>query len=866
MKSKKIMFSFIMAMIISTGCNGPVESSSVSSVSSTSSIVTSSSSSSVFEGYVDLYEAFANTQYYGLKYDADYTVYFEIYNEEMYYQPFMDQSFIILEEDANFAHSFTTRRLSDNTVDMTIDVYGRAGSKNDIKIFEENNFMSLFKSYINKFNKKSDNIWEYESRSLCKTLSNFFETNSLKYCNLVEFEIDKENRLSGFKMYEADDNMKVETFSAKIDNVKNKDLDMYNRWRNEGSIIQERIIDYKMLYENSNKEVVSVYNGETVEFNATVVAKDSYGSIYVANEGKNRENTGIKITPKASTAVNIGDIITVKGEITTDKFVVSVINAVITDTGEDALYPPIFDEELIVDSYGGGTYAANIFSSVPYYSGSVYTTYAYVSDMPEAFDSSKDIVVEVVCPTYTNGEITYHMEVIIPNNLPLDKKEELYNAFYSAGKYGDNNCKELNISEFVLQFDVSYYYGVKLMATENSEVFPKLTPQEKVNKFVGLANVPVIQDAETTISYRFGGSSGQFIERNYGLDSQETQGVYVGFLGVSLETYDAFIESLIMYGAELYDVVKDAFYGKHYIFEYNDTIIDVQSNSTNEETSCNVNMWVYKGKMIRTPNIKERLDSSIGSWFDENNFLVLESTNDYDYQLFELYDYANVSAVSLENPLYCVTIDTQENIRDTYCRGLVQELKYSTYKVDGKTYTYKTRGQTHYVFQKDDIILDVASYPTTDYTYTGHSEYQFRLEVLIYKGNKPLEIPTYDNLDVLEAKYASINEEFGYNINLPADLKIEVWNDLKNFNLAKVDYGYGCRDEAFIYTTDIEGVYTAIEEGLVASGYIKSYSKTYSMSFKKTINGETMYIFVLKEPDKGYVRFMHGVGGIDFSR
>ena len=101
---------------------------------------------------------------------------------------------------------------------------------------------------------------------------------------------------------------------------------------------------------------------------------------------------------------------------------------------------------------------------------------------------------------------------------------------------------------------------------------------------------------------------------------------------------------------------------------------------------------------------------------------------------------------------------------------------------------------------------------------------------------------------------------------MPSDSVIEIWNNLNNFNLAKVDYGYGCRDEAFIYTDDVEGAYTAIEEGLIAAGYTKSYSKTYSMSFKKVLNGETVYIFVLKEPDKGYVRFMHGVGGMDFSR
>ena len=870
MKSNKILFSLVLALVMSTGCNNSNSTSQNESNvnSSNSSLIVSSessSSSSVFKGYVDIFEAFANTQHYGIRYDTNYTVYLEIYNGEMYYMPFMSQNYIILDSDPNFAHSFTTRRLSDDVIDMTIDVYGRAGSKNDIKTFEERNFMSLFKNQLNKFKKSGENTWEYESRTLCKTLSTFFQTNSLKYCNLVEFEIDKNDRLCGFKMFEAEGNQKVESFSVILENVDNDDLDMYNRWKDDGALIQERIIDYKMLYENDKKEVISVYNGDTVEFNATVVAKDSYGNIYVANEDKKQGNTGIKVTPKAPTSVDVGDIVTVKGEITTDKFVVSMINAIITDTGNDSLYPPIFDEEMIVDSYGGGTYAAQIFSANPFYAGSVYTTYAYVNDIPEAFDSSNDIIIEVICPTYTNGEITYCMEVIIPNNLPLDKKEELYNSFYNAGKYGDENAKELNIANFILQFDVSYYYGVKLMATEASEAYPTLNPQEKIEKFVGLENIPVITTAERTISYRFGGASGQFIERNYGLEGDATQGVYVGFLEVADADYEAFLQQIGMYGAELYDIVKDAFAGKHYIYKYNDTVIDIQAQETGNVGVSNINMWVYNGEIIRTPNIKENLNSKIGSWFNKDNFLVLEGTNDYSYQLFELYDYANIDGI-YENPMYCVTLDTQENIRDNYCKGLIQKLGYSQYKVNNKAYTYITRGQVHYVFQKDGVILDVASYPTSDYTYAGHSEYAFRLEILIYQGDKPLEIPTYTNLDVLESKYTSINEEFGYDISLPSDSVIEIWNNLNNFNLAKVDYGYGCRDEAFIYTDDVEGAYTAIEEGLIASGYTKSYSKTYSMSFKKVLNGETVYIFVLKEPDKGYVRFMHGVGGMDFSR
>ena len=100
---------------------------------------------------------------------------------------------------------------------------------------------------------------------------------------------------------------------------------------------------------------------------------------------------------------------------------------------------------------------------------------------------------------------------------------------------------------------------------------------------------------------------------------------------------------------------------------------------------------------------------------------------------------------------------------------------------------------------------------------------------------------------------------------LPSDAVVEIWRDLHDFSIVDVEYGYGCRDEAFIYTAEVESAYEMIKEGMVEAGYKITSERTYSVSFSKKFNGQDYYIFMLKCPDKGYVRFMNGVGGIDFS-
>ena len=869
MKKKYISLLLPVLFCFSSGCNNTAldnsTSNSYNSITTSFNSSSSSSSSSIFEGYKDLDVVISNTRYYGLRYPNREDIYIEINLPDLYYITYSNIGYVVIDEDPNYLHSFTTYyEENSETIDLCMDVHGRATIKEDISYLEQRDFIYRIAPYVKDFEKTSESTWELNSTTLCHELSNFFQIKDIKYCNIVEFTIGRDNTLEYLNFYEGEGKTKVKTYSYIFDSLKRDDLKMYDRWVKSGSKVNERLIDYKQLYLKDENTSVSVYNDEVKSFDATVVAKDSEGNIYVARETANKENVGIKVEPNSnSDPVNVGDNVNVKGKIATNAFEVSVVDALVKDSGSDAEYLPIFEEEIAAEFNGGGIYASKFFSAAPYYSGSVYSTYAYVSSMPETLNENKDTVIEVICPEQTNGEDVFHMQVIIPASLDLNTQVKIFSGFKSAGIYGNDGCYEVNLSQFVLRFDVNYYYAVKLLATDTSEVFKKLNTQEKVEKYVGVSDFPVV-DNDTIVSYRFGGSSGYYLESSYGFDTNKTQGIYIGYSSITYEELEGFITSLEEFNASLYDIIKDGFSAKHHIYKYNDTIIDFTYTIAQEDSNGTLNIWVYNGELLRTQTIKERLEAEIGSWFNVDNFVQLDGTYDYDYTLFKLYDYAN-NSYSLDNPLYCVAIDTNELIRDDFNRALIEK-GYTQYMQGNIPYSYVSRGQVHSLFTKDGVFLDVACYPTSDYTYYGHSDYQYRLEVLIYKGPNPMKITTYDNLDPLCQLYSQFNSTLTYKPNLPEDAVVEIWKDLGSFKLSPVEYGYGCRDEAFIYTNDVDGCYESIKEGLLDVGYTKTSEREISVSFKKVISGKEYYIFMFKEVEKGYVRFMHDVGGFDWTR
>lgn len=865
---KKLYAVFFASLLSISGCNPNADNTStntntsnnISETSSSSSFNSSSSSSSSIDDtkYIDLDLAYFNTyKNYTMKYDANYEMFVEIYSSDIYYMVFSKENYIELESDPGYIHAFDSYRISDENADMSLNVYGRSGLKEDLKYFEESNFFSIIDYYIPLFKNKGGNLWQYQNSTLCKQLADFFQMKSLNYCQILEFTVGKDGRIESFGMLEKglDGNYKV--FGCLFEETILTENSMYQNWVSDGAIIDERIIDYKKLYEKENN-LVSFYEGEEVEFEATVVAKDTFGNLYVANKMSNGENTGIKLVTPSSTEFNVGDVVKVKGTIATNNLNVVINEGVITSLNKTEKYPPIFDEEIVVNYNGGGSFAANAFAIVPYYSGSVYSTYAYVNKLPSALNEATDTVVEVECPSFNDGTNNFHMEIVIPSSLDALNKEKLYNALNNAGLY-ENGGYELRLENFVIEFDIEYYYHVRLLATNDSVVEKRKTIEEKIETYIGLDNFPVVNTESMVASYRFGEINGQYIEDSYGVDTHETEGLYIGYQEISKEEYNSYIESIELYGLELYDIIKDAYTGIHSLYTYNGTVIDVQYDSPEEGEKAALNIWLYNDEMIRTPNIKEKLNAAIGTWFDVDDFLVYNNTFDKDYTLFTLLDYANTSFTK-ENPLYCVGLDTQEPIMYEYCAVLVNELGFTQVRDQ-----YISRGQLHLIFEKDGVYLDVSSYHTSDYTYSNHDKWQYRLEVLIYQAEEPMKITTYSNLDVLVDKFKAADEAFAYSINLPSGTVVEVWNNINDFRFTDVEYGYGCRDEAFVYSDDVENLYSVIKAGLESSGYVKKIEKTKSAAYSKFVGDEEKYIYLLKEPEKGYVRIMHDMSGYDFS-
>ena len=549
----------------------------------------------------------------------------------------------------------------------------------------------------------------------------------------------------------------------------------------------------------------------------------------------------------------------VSGAIRTKDLNTYLNNARVVDTGKDNKYVPIFDEDGLVDSMGGGAYAANLFVAYPQFGDSLYSTYAYVNNMTT--DLEKDVIVDLICPTQEVEGIYYHMEINIPKELSLEKKQKLFNELQSAGKYGEENAYELSLQKFLIRYDAKYNYRIKLEATEDTEVSKKPSLNEKIVNNFGFEDFPV-PEGSVSMSYYFGGFSNRFLESEYAIDGEDTEGLFISFSSVAENVVSTYFEALEEYGLTKYDEVKDMYDQRHIIYQKGNVNIDMLiTEDTYEENMYTIFMWIYEGALITPSKVEEKLQDEIGEWFDVSSFVKLSGTYDADYTIYKLREYAG-KFYSEENPLYCVTLDTKTNIFNSYCEALI-DMGYKSYRVNNFPYTYITRGQPHYVFEKDGVFCDVAIYHTSDYTYMGHKEFEYRLEVLIYTG-EPMSVDTYDDLSVLTKLYEEIDPSLAYYPELPEDAVVEVWRDLGDFKLSSVTYGFGNRDEAFVYTEYVDEAYEAVKEAALEAGFKMSGERTKSALFSKTIDGTLYSILILKEVEKGYLRVMNDIGGVDF--
>jgi len=849
MKKASLVIVPLLLTIALSGCNN------------TSSSNSNSNNSSQVIKVKSLSEAINNTKYYCIKnIGEDSRYYKEIYTNNFYYNGFNGSGYIVPASDSNYVHQLiTTNDLESDTLLQHMNVYGRTGYSNQFEAYTLNNLNYILKYYASSFEKFDDFTYKSTDSKLCRAVADFFESKMLRYSNNITITIGKNGRLNNLYIYENDYPLSESEYIL----LNREDIYFYNEWVQNGSKFDERIYDYKILADNSQK-ATSLYEDDCVSFDAIVTAIDDNGDVYVANADNDTGNIGICIKDVKEKKFKVSDKVRVNTTIKTKNNVVYGINGSIQFVSE-CKHIPEFSEESIADLYGGGNYAYNFFSRYSYFNGSLYTTYAYVSSMPEQLSTNGDTIIKAVFPNISNSKSLFYLDVVIPNYLSTDTKTKLLNEFKNAGRFGEDNSYEICLERVIVQNDNDSQNDIVLKIVPSTTIFRKLSVSEKIEQYTNIANFPLINKNTSVVSYKFGEGTDYNIEEQYAISSKNNMnGLFIGQLDISENQYKAYIINLSSIPLSKYDEVKDSYGFRHVIFKNDGMVFDVlylSSNITGQQSQ--LSMWIYKSDdIIQMPNIAKAVSNKI-SWFNANDFLKLAGTYDADYTIYELDNYANTM---YDEPLICVTLDLNRNVSEDYKRALVQELGYSQYKENNKIYTYISRGQTHYVFTKNNNqYVDIACYHTSDYTYYGHESFEYRLEVLIYRGDSPIKILNYTNLDSLISLYTNIDPSLGYNVTLPSDAKVEIWAKAHEDSVnTLLNYGFGYRNEAFIYTKNVEEAYNSLKDSISKANYIVSNEYTSSILYKKTISGQLYNIFIMKEPEKGYVRIMNDSGGLSF--
>ncbi len=874
MTLKKISLTILSIFILSlaSGCNQ-------TGTTTSSNTGTSSSTPTPIE-YPSLSEAMENTQEYAVTMagrEEDKEWYFEIMLDDFYYYDPMGEGYIVLSEDPDYFHAVTkiTYVNEDGNAYYELDVHGRRGPLALIENYYSYRLIDILQRYVDDFVQVDENVWSCSVAQLGSELRNYFQADSLRYSNYFEIEIGADGKLARFSPYEVSTQGEYKMMEIVFKSLTLEDYPAYQRWNENGRDINLKIYDLKMGF-FLGTQYYAAYNQEEIQIQGTVTAIDENQDIYIANMDSLYGSVGLRVQLTSTVQLpSINDIIVVEGTIALDGYSTYLSNATYTSTGESMTYAPTYDEETIVDSAGGGVYAANFFSQVPYFTDSLYSTFAYIESMPNANVANEDTEITLICPTFVDeSRNPLRMKLVLPAGLNETIRDNFLQTLKDLGIYQDATQPgvEISLQNVITQFDMDYEYHVVLKATENTVISKKYNFVEKVEVVTGYVNFPMPESTDYK-SYRFGGSTGMFLEQSYNMDSRNTIGVYLYISNIATELVDQFIQDLVQEGFVKYDEVEDVTNARHQIYTKDDYVVDfiVQSAMFDYENKM-ISLWIYKGDILQKETIFEVVEAEVGDFFDVNDFIKLSNSYDADYTHFELINYAGRDFTK-EDPLHVFTIDLNYNALTELVDLYRNEKGYSYYRNENNSlYTYITRGSTHYVLYKDidnsteKVFVDMAVYPTTDYTYAGHDLFTYRVEVLIYKGETPLSTIYENNLDgFIEEVCLDYGEEAAFSVSLPTDATIEYIKSSHTYDY--IEYGYYTDAELFIYSSDVNEVYQALVDGLEAAGYVFAYSGVKSDTYQKAIDYNSYSnanICLIKDEQRGFVRVINGIGGTDF--
>lgn len=803
-----------------------------------------------------------------------YSYTYQIISPELYYYAPGVENYILLPEDPNYYHSFERTYLEvEETYRFGMDVHGRAGRKEDKDLIYSVNFLDILKKYTDDFSKKDEKTYMCTVKDLAYDLKDYFQNRAFTYCNYFELELGTDGRLASFRSYEKS---LEETYSVGEVSFHHFDIasfEAYNLWNKEGRMINLRLVDLK-IGSQVGEEYHLFYEGETVEVEGVVASYDFNNNLIIATESDVTGYIGLQVTLKnKDTLPKISERIKVTGKVTQERFTGRLIDASYTSIGKEEYYP-LFDEERIVDSYGGGYYAAYIFSQTPVYADSVYSTYAYVESLPDTVEENQRAIINLICPSFESEEnLVYHMQLILPSTMPLKEKQEALNQLKQFGLYNaeNNEAEEVSLEHMILRFNPYYTFRVQLEYGSESIISKHLTPSEKVEKQFSLKGFP-FPNTESFSCFSFGGVSGLSIEQNYGKEGK-TQGIYYNASSLSTDLIGTEIQNMKSFGFELYNEINDNYHRRHQIYKMGDVYVDILLEEVSfSEGEKSLHMWIYQGEMIYKVKVQEKITENI-PYFDVNDFITLDHVKDADMAYYQLPSYAG--NVFTNSYLNCITLDVSEDCFASLRSSYINDKGFKSARDDSnKVYTYNTRGSNHYVLYKEiegsneKIFLDMAMYASSDYTFTGHDEFTNRIEILIYKATEPMTTKYENNLDAFSHYLESLNPGGSFKVNFTvSDTRVESWPAADdNVKYDYLYYGYYYEFDVFVYSSNLTQTYMDIVNGLVESGYFLSgtSSKGNETYAKPSSNGYGSYVFIMKETQKGYIRLIDGVGGIDF--
>lgn len=849
MNKKTLPFALVALGLVLSSCGENISSSSQSSSEQSSS---STSSKEIVS--VTLDEAIANTTNYGISTPSsiDKGFFYEINASNIFYYAPNEIGYVEVPEDKGYLHDFTVSDY-DNEKSYIMDVGGRYGASSTISQYRKTTFIDAIIAHKDQFKKVDTNFFVCTSSYFTTEIADYLQSKLAKYATYFELEADDNGFLSSLRLYEIISGEYSLLSELVITPMEVTSYKAYQNWKKEGVKFDFHIINLKMLKDPDNFMAYSCYEDEEVTFDAYYIGSVD-GSIIVSEKSDYYGPIGIKVSSDSFPLLELNTKVKVTGTVKTNDMCASIENATIISYDEKSPYPYIFDEESAADYNGAGVYATNFFYGVPYYQGSIYSTYALINK--EVIENNNEAIISLQFPAFiSQGGGSFEV------NLGVEKNNANYDSIVSFAKENVNSGKELSLQNLFVRFNSSAANPLSFLATDQTSIGYKLTPAEKIKERVGMDNFP-LPETETFISYKIGNDCQGRVEEVYDIPSQDYEGVYVAAITDNEITLDSYVSTLLSSGASIVDYVKDASTTKHAILSFPGSIVvDVMTQVAN--IGYVTNIWVYKGEPIVGEGIKGRLSKVLGPSFNSDEFIKLGSTYDAEYSIFEIEHY---STVDFSSKMTIVTIDTQTNVYDDYVQAIVDKGDFKTVRRDdGRPLSYKSRGKTHTIFKDSSgYYLDIAVYPTSDYTYTGHKTFNYRIELLIYKADAPFTLTLGDSLDLVQAEYKGMNPDMVIDYALPEGTQVETWLDHMDFN--NVYFGYNGRNEAFIYTSKLDEVFDGLCAALVEKGYQKQGNTTSANRayYTKTVGKDMFCYLIMKEPDKGYIRFIAGFGGLDF--